>query len=470
MTIARAGRPATVLTRLLPPVVVGVVGATAGHSIAGMSVRVPKPLALLLAAAGAAILLTITSTQLFLGWLFLAPLFQESASNTRVGHALALALYVAPPLVLVAKFFTSDGKRLGRRWVDLLPAVYVAFVVGSLVVTASGELRSGAVGTLRALYQNVALGVIVYYLVAFWRGRAFSRTAVARVLLLAAALQAAMAAVEWATGWNLWQDTRWQNPGDTRAIATLANPAVTGAFIGVGIVLALAILCWTGPRQLHRLAGIMLVVGLPGLYATKTRGPILATVVAALLVLLLSKRSRVVGLGVVAVVVLLLVVFWPQIRSSAVYQTRFAQKQNVEARLVLQDVSVKLIEKRPILGWGYDSFDRVKYDVAVPSGTVPLAQALQSTSHDTFLTMLVEYGVVGFVLFLFPWLAIGAGAVRRLRTAVADRWFLVAGLASILLLAINGATLDYRFFSFVPMLGWMFLGLLRRELRAPAPA
>jgi O-antigen ligase len=456
--------------RLLPFAVVGLVSIAAAHSIAGMGTHVPKQLILVLGVAGAAVLLAVDTTQLFLGWLFVAPIFQESASKSHIGHVLALALYTAPPAVLLVKHLATRGDRPRPEWFDVFPALYLAFLVVSLAATGSSELHTSTVGTVRALYQNVAIGIIVYYVVAFWRGRGPSLCAIANVLLFAAALQAAMAVVEWPTHWNLWHDTGWQRLGDDRAIATLGNPAVTGAFIGVGIVVALAVLCWRGPIQLRRLAIVMLLVGFPGLYATKTRGPVLATLAAAVLIVSFSARSRLVGFGTAALVALLLVVFWPQIRSSSVYRQRLTQKQNVEARVVLQNVSYKLIERKPLLGWGYDSFDRVKYDVNVPSSALPLSQALQSTSHDTYLTILVEYGAVGFAFFVLPWIAILLRVLRRVRAPARDRWFLVSILGSILLVAIDGATLDYRFFSFIPMLAWLSLALLRRRLAPPDPA
>ena len=456
--------------RLLPLAAVGLVSVAAAESIAGMETHVPKPLIGLLALAGAAVLLYVDTIHLFLGWLFVAPILQESASNSHVGHALALALYTAPPLILLVKHLVAQGSRPQADWFDFLPALYLAYLVVSLAATGSTELQTtGTVGTLRTLYQNVAIGIVVYYVVAFWRGRGPSLVAIARVFLLAAALQAAMAIVEWPTHWNLWHDTSWQRAGDFRSIGTLGNPAVTGAVIGVGIVVGLAVLCWRGPVQLRSLAIVMLLVGFPALYATKTRGPIVATLIAAVLVVLFSARSRLVGIGVAALVALLLVVFWAQIRTSSVYQARLTQKQNVQARLVLQDVSIKLIEQKPLLGWGYNSFDRVKYDVSVPSPQLPLSQALQSTSHDTYLTIIVEYGIVGFVLFALPWVAILLRGLGRVRKPAPDRWFLVAMLASIAVLAVNAATLDYRFFSFVPMLAWLSLGLLRRRLAERTP-
>jgi O-antigen ligase len=372
--------------------------------------------------------------------------------------------------VLLLKHLASEGEHPRAEWFDFFPALYLAYLVISLAATGGTELRTtGTVSTVRTLYQDVAIGIVIYYVVAFWRGRGPSLVATAKVLLLVAALQAAMAIIEAPTHWNLWHDTSWQRAGDNRSIATLGNPAATGAVIGVGIVVALAVLCWRGPLQLRRLAILMLILGFPALYATKTRGPILATLVAALLIVLFSARSRLVGAGAIALVALLLVVFWPRIQTSSVYQSRVTQKQNIQARLVLQEVSIKLIKQKPLLGWGYDSFDRVKYDVVVPSPQLPLSQALQSTSHDTYLTILVEYGAVGFAIFVLPWIAIFLRGVGRVRRLAPDRWFVAAMLGSILLLAVNAATLDYRFFSFVPMLGWLSLALLRRRLAEPAP-
>jgi O-antigen ligase len=463
-----AVRLGAVRHRLLAVVGVGLLSIAAAHSIAGMGTHVPKPLVALLALAGAAIMLSLDMVQLFLGWLFIAPIFQESASKSHIGHSLQLALYAAPPAVLLVKHLAAQGSRPRAEWFDFFPALYLVYVLVSLAVTDSAEFRTaGTVGTLRTLYQTVAIGIIVYYVLAFWRGRGPSLVATAKAVLLIAVLQSAMALVEAPTHWNLWHDRGWQRPGDYRSIATLGNPALTGAVIGLGIVVGLSVLCWRGPFELRRLAAAMLLVGFPALYTTKTRGPILATLVAALLIVLFSARSRLVGVSAIATVALLLVVFWPQIRSSSVYQTRITQKQNVEARLVLQEISLKLIERKPLLGWGYNSFDRVKYDVVVPSPQLPLSQALKSTSHDTYLTILVEYGAIGFAIFAVPWIAIlwrGVGHIRRFSE---HRWFDVAMLGSILLIAINAATLDYRFFSFVPMLGWLLLAFLRRRLAEP---
>ena len=116
------------LELLLTLATIAAVSLVAASSIAGMSARPSKPLLAVLVLAGASILLTISAEQLFLGWLFLAPLLQESAGATHLGHALALALYTAPPLALLVKRLTNGGPQPRREWFDLLPAAAVRSV------------------------------------------------------------------------------------------------------------------------------------------------------------------------------------------------------------------------------------------------------------------------------------------------------------------------------------------------------
>jgi hypothetical protein len=438
----------------------------AARSIASAQGHFPKPLLALLVLAGSAILFTIGTEHLLLGWLFIAPLFQESAGKVRVGHLLSLALYTAPPVVFALKTMFTRGRRPQLAFIDVVPAAYVLLVLGSLLITATSVFTASPVGTTRTVYQTFALGVIVYYVVVFWPGRSLSAERICAVVLGAASLQAAMSIVEWRTGWNLWHDLGWQRgTGDVRSVGTLANPGLLGAFIGVGMVVALAVLCWDGPLRLRRLSILMLVLGPLGLFPTLTRGSILATVVACVPLVVLAPRSRLLGLGAIALAGLTILLFWGSIASTSVYQSRLSNSQNVDVRLALQKASLHLAGEKPILGWGYGSFDRAKTKLQLSGniGSVETSAAVQgNTSHDTFLTVIVEYGGVGLLLLLLPWLWICVRALRRIRARAPDRWLYIAGVAAVSVIALTGATLDLRFFSFVPMVLWLFLALMRR--------
>src|SRR3954468_4907996 len=128
-------RAVAVRDRLIPVAAVGIVSIAAAESIAGMNARVPKPLVAVLALAGTAILLSVDAVQLFLGWLFVAPILQESASNSHVGHALGLALYAGPPLVLLVKHLAAQDDRPRAEWFDFFPALYFVYLVVSLGAT-----------------------------------------------------------------------------------------------------------------------------------------------------------------------------------------------------------------------------------------------------------------------------------------------------------------------------------------------
>ena len=162
--------------------------------------------------------------------------------------------------------------------------------------------------------------------------------------------------------------------------------------------------------------------------------------------------------------VLAVVIAWPTISHTSVYRDRFSNSRNVQARVILQDWSIRLAKEKPILGWGYDSFDRVKNSANFSAGLLPIALGLGSTSHDTYLTILVEYGGVGLLLLLGPFAVVLVRSLRRARAPSPDRWLLIGASAAILVIILTGATIDYRFFSFAPAVPWLFLGLLRRAI------
>jgi O-antigen ligase len=219
-------------------------------------------------------------------------------------------------------------------------------------------------------------------------------------------------------------------------------------------------LTWGGPHFLRRLSMLTLIVGVPGILATLTRGPILATAVAAVLLLVLGHK-RLLGVAVIASTVIVLVALWPSIRATTLYQERGAERTDVRVRAGLQDWSLQLAEQKPILGWGYGSFDRVKNTSELTAaGGISIKYLLESTSHNSYLTMLVETGVIGLLLYALPFLILVGRAMARGAPSF-DGWVIAGTLASLLVIALSGMTLDLRFFSFAQLLPWILLAILR---------
>jgi O-antigen ligase len=185
----------------------------------------------------------------------------------------------------------------------------------------------------------------------------------------------------------------------------------------------------------------------------------IAVAAAGIGMALVSPRARWRSVFLIAALGVALIALSGSITSTSVYHSRFANSENVHVRLVLQKVALELAERRPLIGWGYGSFDTVK--TTVPTNH---PEALANTSHNSFLTVLAELGAVGILLLLLPWFVLYGRAISAARRMSAERWFFVAVAGAVPVYVISASTYDTRFFSYVPALPWILLGLARRLL------
>ena len=81
---------------------------------------------------------------------------------------------------------------------------------------------------------------------------------------------------------------------------------------------------------------------------------------------------------------------------------RLNESQTALSRLPVVVAAVNMFEEKPIFGWGYGNFDYYDrfYQERVADLVSPSRKDL--TSHDFYLTILAEQGLVGLILFLAP--------------------------------------------------------------------
>ena len=403
---------------------------------------------------------------LLLGWLFLAPLLGDSARQTNIGFALYGVAYVLPLGLFVVHLLRSHPLSRPIRWYDWLPLSYVALIVVSqAVVDLPTAMEPGFYTNL--VHSGVLIGVIAYYFCAFGPIGRLSSSRLAAVLLGSSALVALMGIIEHYTFWNLWSQEQIDDP--PRIVGTLSSPGMVGAFLGTGIVLATAILVWDGPRHLRRPAIATLVLAIPALLFTYTRGAILPAVVVAVLLVAAKPRARLVGAGAAVVLGVFLAANWSSLTGAETYQERDpTDAYNVSTRLLIATASVELAKERPVLGTGYGTFDEAKEGLTYSTGALPSSALYGYTSHNTYLTILVELGAVGLALYVLPWLIVAVGTLRRIRRDRRASWMMLAALGSVAVIALTALSTDLRFFSFVPALVWIYVGLLRRAQWDPA--
>jgi hypothetical protein len=401
--------------------------------------------------------LTIQPEKLFAAWLFAAPFVQGAAGGTHHGHAFFKYIFLVPPLIVAARM-AMGAVELRRVWlIDSLPALYVAYILIRIHFFPS-EL-SGGETSLRRVYIDVGIAAIGYYFAAFGKTSDRFPAAVARSLLWGGIVVAVLALVDAANGWNLWHITIGGGSEVRRAVSTFESPAALGSYLGVGVAFAVAILVWKGPRSLRLPAIILLGVSFPALYFTYTRGPLLGAAVVTVFLPLIANRARFPSLLVFAAVGILMFAGWHQFSSSATYKHRFGVTETVTTRLAIQHFSLELFHQKPLFGWGYNTFDQAKLTLHTRDQRIGYL-----TSHDTYLTVLVELGLVGLALFLLPWATIGWRAITAGLRGSAEPWILGGCLGAVASYAIGALTYDLRFFPFVAALPLIALGLVRNLL------
>lgn len=399
----------------------------------------------------------VAPARVFYLWFFAAPFLQASSRASSAGHALSQVLFTLPPLLFL--LWTAVARRGAVRAtiVDVLPVAFVGLALASLALT-----RVGPTPTIRGVLTTVGFAAVGYYFCAFGPVPKDFPEMLCRLILATAVILAGMGLIEAATGWNLWHNTDWRS-GTPRIVATLDNPAVLGIYLAIAIAVALVVLFWEGPTRLRRLAVATLVLALPAMIFTYTRGPFLGLFAVAVPLLLLRRSIRAKSVVILGIAGLVLALSWGSFAGSSLYQQRVANSATVQTRVIIQNWSLKLASQKPVFGWGYGSFDRVKNSATDLQGS-NLEQKLgtSSTSHDTFLTILVEVGVLGLALFLAPWLIVLRRLLLYVRAPSDDRWFGIVCISTVATFAVSATTFDMRFFSFVSALPLIAIGCGRR--------
>jgi O-antigen ligase len=165
-------------------------------------------------------------------------------------------------------------------------------------------------------------------------------------------------------------------------------------------------------------------------------------------------------------------------------QYRFDSQQSEESalsRLPVFLAAVRMFEAKPITGFGYENFDRVDRPFQGRVGDLVYPEK-NHASHNLFLTLLAEQGIIGITLYLGPllvWLARSVARRSRLPAEglLSRRFVAMLWLALLAHIVVNNFSRMHLPFG----LGmyWLTLGLVatvvgrvpaRAEVPAPAEA
>lgn len=392
-------------------------------------------------------------------------LYYQPSAISRSTYGFQILLAYLPLLALFAIWLIRSGVR--RQDVITLPPGLLP--LGLLFFTALlSVVRSG--NPLFGFFDLFALScsILLYFYLASQLRERRELTLVLACLALNVGLQGAIAVAQHLTDSNLGLDFFGATKGMrdyaslaalSRAGGTLGHPNSLALFLDLLLPLTFSLLFlpWRFPVRLG--LAFLLLLGLAGLVVTLSRGGMLASGLALLLVLYRQLRERLGrGPAVVYVTLVLVVGGTLLLATDNPVNRRFFRHDYGTAygRLPHMAVAVNLIAAHPFLGVGLNNYCEAapRFDTTrewiISQWQVPV--------HNLYLYIAGEIGLLGLLWLLLFWLAV----LRRLAAAwrSADRYFRTVGFGLLagLLAYFGHVQVDYGFWQHFTIL-WFVLGL-----------
>ena len=137
--------------------------------------------------------------------------------------------------------------------------------------------------------------------------------------------------------------------------------------------------------------------------------------------------------------------------------------RSAESRVTTNTASMSMIMAKPVFGWGFGNYDRYDRQFQVRVNDIPVRR--DETSHNTYLSILAELGLIGFSLYIFPlgwWSVRSVRAWRRLpRDGFGGRsWLAMLWLLLVHMIIVTNFMDMIRFHLFGTTIWWMALAFV----------
>jgi putative inorganic carbon (HCO3(-)) transporter len=285
--------------------------------------------------------------------------------------------------------------------------ILVGFLAWAVLSASWAEVPKQALDTSSRYFQNMILFLIVYTAIrerkhAIW---------VAWAWLLGATV---------ATVPAMLNPPTYEDDLTVRISGTIGDPNELAALLVAGVVFAGVLTAVTRDRPPLRLAaGGAVILFVLGIFYTVSRGGLLALGVALIAACILAGRWRgrtlvVAGLGL-SIVVIYFASF-----AGLDARDRVTTVQGGTGRSDLWKIGWRMFEDKPIRGIGSGNFPISSIHYLVQPGVVERDDFIIDTpkvTHNTYLQILSELGIVGLALFLT---IVGFAISTALKAA---RWF-----------------------------------------------
>jgi O-antigen ligase len=278
----------------------------------------------------------------------------------------------------------------------------------------------------------------------------------------------------------------WEGGTWGRARGPFMNSSVNGTAIGMMIFMVICLLLRERLRWKRGLLVIVLLTSLVTLLFTLTRASWLAFLVAILMTsIFISSVRKIVIPGFLFLIVFVVIIFYSGLVTRVEQEVETKQvgvESPIIARIIKRTSNVKTVTgrwdllklsflmfiERPIFGYGYGTFHDAKDKFLSRSSTLNVSEDLfierRAGGHATLMGILVDLGVVGFIIILYMIWYI-ARVCKKLYDRLPQGPFIGKELIAILIAImivylINVQMIEVRFFIFPNSLFFFVVGIV----------
>lgn len=415
----------------------------------------------------------------FLFWIIVAPLFQRFRGLDFAASMPAVTFdRAALTLVLVSVIMQKLSNRKTTKGkiesVDFAIGAFLLVSVFSLVLARPVvgplvnlyHMPSTLVNAMQTFGDHYLFAFIVFYLV---RNLVDTPKKIDKLLLSIASISLYLVPIglfERVTGksWFTGEGQVWYKEADMyRAAGPFTNPAVYGAVLGICFLIIIYLLFKNSNSFKRGLYGLCAMSAGVGIVASLTRSAWLSPIVGFLALIFLYEGKRTKLLAWLLAGVVVLVCTAPIIMKTEVYKKRITQQAPLDYRIYASRVSFKMIKDKPLFGHGIGNFDYYTREYPVYIAGVDTTNP--PASHNTFLTIFVETGILGFLpymsaLFIIARRLFIAYKYGNRRISPTARPLLAVVAAALVCYLVTALTIDMRFFRYVEYIFWGILGIV----------
>jgi O-antigen ligase len=380
---------------LVPLGLMVVLGVLLGYSISRQNVLL---FSVAVAAVPVSLLLLRQPFDAILIWLLIAPFFAVTYNTlTRMAYWVTHRTLI-PAAAISVLLACLSKKRLRIGWIEFFMLAYLVISVFSVLYYYPGN----PLPELYHVYDWTVVGMALFWLIRTTAPRGKQLKYLMVMLIILAIVQGVVGLMMNVSVTRGLLPRAWVAMSSNRTTGTLGRDAEFSCTVTAALLLLAHYAFHTRKGTVRTLCMIALVLGSLCLVFSFSRATWLASALVMVLVSVLYRRLAPYVLSLAAILILIIStgVFSGSI---AFASERLGYQRTVDSRVISNNAHLKMIEVKPLLGWGYGNYTRYHMAFVEPIEGVAV-QDPEIPSHNTFLNIAVELGLVGLFLYLMPFL------------------------------------------------------------------